>query len=247
MDPDKNLEYNIVNHKISERRLQTPKPILLSKKALEAARSSKEEIIEDPLVLSKIYEVTTIVEAQNCLMLDLITSTTEDALVPPTSANVKYSVKHEFADITGCSLRTSDRVYQKCLKLMPHFGNIALQTNYSMNVLMDMTSKIYDELEDDNLKPGQRQGYMKLALDASKTVLDIALKHGSNEINAEKNEILKDKFDKDNNIAEANLALEMENKSSEEKRAAIKEMLRGNNTLLKIISTDVIDVEAKES
>lgn len=226
---------------------------------LDRARELKKEVGE-PLTdeqLQEVYQVKEMGTVRRSIMMDLLLETYQDASVPPNSNITKKRVYGEFRELTGLSLESTGRIWKQCHKEIDKVIDIGVLSNYGATVLTDVIQRIYTDINTadengDHIKDHVRLGYYKTLMEAADMLLNLGVKQKANDINVDKNKIMKQKVDNDAKLGAADVAIRITDMNRDDKERTAVEALFGDKTLLnpvfdKLSTLEVLDATFTES
>jgi hypothetical protein len=215
-------------------RLKVPELKKPSLYALQFCRDNLEDLKADPDILIRLYETKNLRAARECLMWDLIYETCTDALEAPTSHRIQCRVMREFCTLTGVSDTTARSEFARISPQINRVANLGLMTNYAAAVQIDLLERMYEDLKTPKKKMSQqaRTSLYKTMLEVADSITAMGTKERGNDINEDKNRILEKKVDSDTKIGIANVALQYNGATREEKERMAVEALLSDKTVL---------------
>lgn len=230
------------------------------------ARAKQEEPLS-PDQLKDIFKVKNASIANRSIMYDLILESYQDATIPPNTHKVKKRIYREFRDLTGLSAERTSVAWKEANQVVDKVLDIGLLSNYGATVLTDVISRAYEDLaatkdqidpetgeiiqKGRDMKDHVKVTYYKTLMEAADMLLNLGVKQKANEINIDKNKIMKQKVDNDAKLGAADVALRIQDMDRPEMEKTALDALFGDKTLLnpifdKIQSLEIMDADFTE-
>ena len=257
----KHLElYHEASAKTPARRIHQP-ALISNDSTIQELRARRAEL-DTPLpddTLREVMGIKDMTAIRRGVMLDLLRESYKDATLPPNSNTVKKRIYKDFREITGLSLESTGRIWRQCNQEIDKVLDIGLLSNYGATVLTDVIGRVYEDLAatkdtlDENgvvIKPGTvmrdhvRLGFYKTLMEAADMLLGLGVKQKANDINIDKNTILKQKVDNDAKLGAADVVIRIKDMGRDEREKAALDALFGDKTLLNPIFDQITSLEA---